>query len=165
MNQVQNSSRSFWLTILLFTFIVNLTMLRLTFLRLIEIGADLQRATWSGMLVICFGIMLICVWLIFHIIRFDTLPFNISSRFSRLQIDSPGWRALGIALFLVILFLIPYIKFTFEIGQDVKKPTHDPVLILLLYYWMCWWVILLAMWALKVAFRTTWQVGFSSAFI
>ncbi|MCI0608124.1 MAG: hypothetical protein L0Z71_03550 [Anaerolineae bacterium] len=165
MNQAQNASRSFWLTILVFTFIVNLTMMRLTFLRLIEIGANLQRATWSGMLMICFGIMLICVWLIFYIIRFGTLPFNLSSRFSHLQFKGPWWRALGIALFLAILFLIPYIKFSFEIGQDVKEPIRDPVLILFLYYWMCWWVILLAMWALKVAFGTTWQVSFASALL
>ena len=165
MNQSQKASRSFWLTILVFTFIVNLTMLRLTYLRLIEIGANLPRATWSGMLVICFGIILICVWLVFSIIRFDTLPFNISSRLSPLQFDNLWWRALGIALFVAILFLIPYIKFTFDIGQEVKKPVRDPVLILYLYYWMCWWVLLLAMWALRVAFRTTWQIGFASALI
>jgi len=165
MNQAQNASRSFWLTILVFTFIVNLTMLRLTYLRLIEIGADLQRATWSGMLIISFGIILICLWLIFYIIRFDSLPFNISSYFSRLRFNNPWWRALGVILFLAILFLIPYIKFTFEIGQEVKKPVRDPVLMLYFYYWMCWWALLLAMWSLKVAFRTTWQIGFVSALI
>ena len=165
MDQVQKASRSFWLTILVFTFIVNLTVLRLTYLRLMEIGANLQRATWSGMLIICFGIMLICLWLIFYIIRFDTLPFNLVSRLSHLQFDSPPWRALGIAVFVIILFFIPYIKFTYEIGQDVKDPIRDPVLMLFLYYWMCWWALLFAMWALKVAFGTTWQVGFASALI
>ena len=165
MNQAQNTSRSFWLTIVIFTFIVNLTMMRLTYLRLVEIGANLQRATWSVMLILCLGIMLICLWLIFNIIRFNTLPFNLTSRFRQLQLDGPLWRALGIALFLVILFLIPYIKFRFELGQDVKEPTRDPVLMLYLYYWMCWWVLLAAMWALKVGFGTTWQIGFASALI
>ena len=165
MAQAQNASRPFWLTILVFTFIVNLTMLRLTYLHLIEIGADLQRATWSGMLVICFGIMLVCLWLLFYITRFGTLPFNMTSRFGRLQFHGAGWRALGIVLFVIILFLIPYTKFTYEIGQDVKEPVRDPVLMLYLYYWMCWWTLLLAMWALKAAFGTTWQVGFASALI
>src|SRR5688572_2928159 len=165
MDQAQNSARPFWLTILVFTFIVNLTMMRLTYLHLIEIGADLQRATWSGMLVICFAIMLVCLWLLFYIARFGTLPLNMTSRFSRLQFDGAGWRALGIVLFVIILFLIPYIKFTYEIGQDVKEPVYDPVLMLYLYYWMCWWTLLLAMWALKAAFGTTWQVGFASALI
>jgi hypothetical protein len=165
MNQAQNASRTFWLTILILTFIVNLTMLRLTYLRLIEIGANLQRATWSVMLILCLGILLICLWLIFYIIRFDTLPFNLTSRFNHLQFDSPLWRVLGIVLFLGILLLIPYLKFRFELGQDVKEPARDPVLMLYLYYWMCWWVFLLAMWALKVAFLTTWQISFASALI
>ena len=165
MDQVQNASRPFWLTILVFTFIVNLTMMRLTYLHLIEIGADLQRATWSGMLVICFGIMLVCLWLFFYISRFGTLPLNMTSRFSHLQFDGVGWRALGIVLFVIILFLIPYIKFTYEIGQDVKEPVYDPILMLYLYYWMCWWALLLAMLALKVAFGTIWPIAFASALI
>lgn len=165
MNQAQNPSRSFWLTLLIFTFIVNLTMMRSTYLRLIEIGANLQRATWSGMLILCFGLMLICIWLIFYIVRFDTLPFNLESRLSHLQFDSPSWRVLAFTLFLAVLFLIPSVKFTFEIGQAVKEPIPDPVLILFLYYWMCWWALLFAMWTLKVAFGTTWQVGFASALI
>ena len=165
MNQAQNTSRSFWLTLLIFTFIVNLTMMRLTYLRLVEIGANLQRATWSGMLVLCLGIMLMCLWLILSIIRFDRVPFNLTSRFSRLQFESPWWRPVGIALFLAILFLIPYLKFRFELGQEVKEPVRDPVLMLYLYYWMCWWALLAAMWALKVGFGTTWQIGFASALI
>ena len=162
MNQAQNTSRSFWLTLLIFTFIVNLTMMRLTYLRLVEIGANLPRATWSSMLVICLGIMLMCLWLIIYIVRFDTLPFSMTSRFSRLQFDSPWWRTVGIGLFLTILFLIPYIKFRFELGQDVKEPARDPVLMLYLYYWMCWWALLVAMWALKAGLGTTWQIGFAS---
>ena len=165
MNRAQNTSRSFWLTILSFTFIVNLTMMRLTYLRLVEIAANLQRATWSGMLVICLGIMLICLWLIFYILRFDRLPFNLASRFSRVQFDSPWWRPVGIALFLSILYLIPYLKFRFELGQEVKELTPDPILMLYLYYWMCWWAFLVAMWSLKLGFGTTWQIGFASALI
>ena len=43
MNQAKNDSRSFWLTILVFTFIVNLTMMRLTYLRLVEIGVSVMK--------------------------------------------------------------------------------------------------------------------------
>ncbi|HET9909231.1 MAG TPA: hypothetical protein VFQ23_21460, partial [Anaerolineales bacterium] len=165
MNQAQNASRSFWLTILIFTFMVNLTMLRLTYLRLIEIGANLPRATWSGMLVICVAVMLICLWLIFSIVRSDTLPFSLISRLSHVKFDNLLWRVLGILLFLGILILIPYIKFRFELGQAVKETTRDPILVLYLYYWLCWWALLLGMWALKVGFGTTWQIGFASALI
>ena len=35
----------------------------------------------------------------------------------------------------------------------------------IIYYWMCWYALLLAMTALKVALKTTWQVGFVSALV
>jgi len=158
MGKTSNTSRSFWQTILAFTFIVNLAMLRLTYLHLIELKADLLRSTWSGMLVLCFVIMAICVWLMFR----DAKPAMF---FANIGFDTLVWRTLGAIIFLAVLFLIPYIKFTFEIGQDVKRPIYDPVLLSLFYYWMCWWMLLLAMAALKVALRTTWQGGFASALV
>src|SRR5688500_16473968 len=114
MDNNQSTSRSFWLTIIIFTFIANLATLRSTFSRLVEIGANLQRATWSGVLILCFGIMVVCIWLAIYIIRFNEAPFNISSRFSHLQLTSPARRALGWVVFLAILILIPYIKFRSE---------------------------------------------------
>ena len=165
MDNKQSTSRYFWLTILIFTFIANLVMLRSTFSRLVEIGATLQRSTWSGMLLLCLGIMAACIWLAIYIIRFDRVPFNLSSRFSHLHFDSPAWRALGWVVFLAILILVPYIKFHFEIGQEIKNPIYDPVLLSLLYYWLCFWLILLAMAALKVALQTTWQIGLATALV
>jgi len=165
MDKKQRASRPFWLTMIAFTFIANLVMMRSTFLHLTEIGANLQRSAWSGMLLLCLGIMAACIWLIAYIVRFDTLPFNISSRLGRLQFDGSQWRAAGLIVFLAILVLIPYVKFTFNIGLFVKDPIYDPVLMSLFYYWMCWWVILLAMTALKVALNTKWEVGFASALV
>jgi hypothetical protein len=165
MDKKQSTSRPFWLTILAFTFIANLAMLRSTFSRLVEIGANLQRSTWSGMLLLCLGIMAACIWLAIYIIRFDRSPFNLSSRFSHLQFESLIWRVLGWIVFLAILILIPYIKFRFEIGQDIKNPIYDPILLLRLYYWLCFWMILLAMAALKVALNTTWQIGLATALV
>ena len=165
MDNNQSTSRSFWLTIIIFTFIANLATLRSTFSRLVEIGANLQRATWSGVLILCFGIMVVCIWLAIYIIRFNEAPFNISSRFSHLQRTSPARRALGWVVFLAILILIPYIKFRFEIGQDVKNPVYDPILMLRLYYWLCFWMILLSMAALKAALQTTWQLGLATALV
>lgn len=165
MDKKQSAPHPFSLIIIAFTFIANLAMLRFTFSHLVEIGANLQRSTWSGMLLLCLGIMAACIWLAIYIIRFDRSPFHISSHFSHLRFDSPAWRALGWIVFLGILILIPYVKFSFGIGQDIKNPIYDPILMLLLYYWMCWWVILLAMASLKVALKTTWQIGFASALI
>jgi len=158
MGNTSNTPRSFWLTILTFTIIVNLTMMRSVYLRLIELKADLTRSTWSGMLVLCFFIMVSCSWLMFR----DTKPAQLVTRF---HFDRLGWRVFGGIIFLAILFLIPYIKFTFEIGQEVKTPIYDPILMLLFYYWMCWWMILLAMTALKVALNTSWQGGFAVALV
>lgn len=156
MGKTSHPPRSFWLTILTFTFIVNLAMLRSVYLHLIELKADLTRSTWSGMLVLCFAIMVVCVWLMFRDAKQVVFTVNF---------DTLIWRVLGAIVFLAVLFLIPYIKFTFDIGQEVKKPVYDPVLLLLFYYWMCWWMLLLAMAALKAVLRTTWQGGFAAALV
>ena len=76
MDNKQSTSRSFWLTIITFTFIANLAMLRSTFSRLVEMGANLQRSTWSGMLLLCLGMMAVCIWLAIYIIRFDRVPIQ-----------------------------------------------------------------------------------------
>ena len=161
MGKITTPLRSFWLTILTFTFIVNLAMLRLTYLRLTELKADLTRSTWSGMLAFCFVIMAVCIWLMVRDTKTSIFPHNLNA----LRFDGLVGRILGGITFLVVLFLIPYIKFAFEIGQEVKTPVYDPVLLLLFYYWMCWWLILLAMTALKAALNTTGQGGFAFALV
>jgi len=160
MGNTSNTPRSFWLTILTFTIIVNLTMMRSTYARLIELKADLTHSTWSGMLALCFVIVAVCVWLILRDTQPATSPDVFLTRF-----DGWLWHGFGAIIFLAILFLIPYTKFTFAIGLDIGAPIYDPVLLLSFYYWMCWWVILLAMTALKVALRTSWQGGFAVALV
>lgn len=160
MGNTTNTPRSFWLTLLTFTFIVNLAMMRLTYLRLMALKADLMHSTWSGMLVLCFVIMAVCVWLIFRSTGAGIFPDGILERF-----DTLVWRVMSAIIFLAILFLIPYAKFTFAIGMGTETPIYDPVLLLLFYDWMCWWTILLAMSALKVGLRTTWQGGFATALV
>ena len=159
MSKSETTPRSFWLTILAFTIIVNLAMIRSTYLHLLEIKADLMRSTWSGMLILCLAIVVMCVWLMLR------KPSNSNVWLDKIYSNSIVWRVLGAVFFLAILFLIPYIKFKFEIGQNVKNPVYDPVLLLLFYYWMCWWMILLATIALKVALRTSWVGGFASALV
>ena len=165
MIQTHNTPRSLWLTIIAITVIASLAVIQASFLRLDELGANLYRTPWGGMLLLYFGVLAACIWLAIYIIRFDRLPFNVSSPFSQLWLDSPQWRALGWIIFLAILILIPYIKFKLNIGQDIKNPSTDPVLIAHVYYWMCWWSILLAMAALKIALKTTWQTGLASALV
>jgi putative endopeptidase len=52
MSKTASTPRSFWLTILILTIIVNLTMMRSVYLHLLEIKADLMRSTCSGMIVL-----------------------------------------------------------------------------------------------------------------
>ena len=160
MSKTSNVPRSFLQTILFFTFVVNLTMLRLTYLHLTDLKADLARSTWSGMLVFCLFLAVGSVWLMIRIAKGSEFPI-----FERLHFDGLIWRVFSFMIFILVLFLIPYIKFKFQIGQEVKKPVYDPVLLSLFYYWMCWWLILLAMAALKMAFNVTWQGGFAFALV
>ena len=165
MSKTSNTPRSFWLAILAFTILVNLTMLRLTFLRLTELKADLTRSTWSGMLILCFVIAAVCIWLMLSRPENALFSSGFFARFERLHFDGLVWQIIGAIIFFAILFLIPSIKFNFQIGLAVKEPVYDPVLLLLFYDWMCWWLTLLAMAALKVALHTTWQGGFASALV
>ena len=115
MSKSANTPRSFWLTLLTFTIIVNLTMMRSTYLHLLDIKADLMRSAWSGMLVLCFVIVAICIWLMF---RSSKGGFE---RLDQIHFDSAIWRVVGVIVFLAILYLIPYTKFKFEIGQECQK--------------------------------------------
>ncbi|HSM71777.1 MAG TPA: hypothetical protein VK851_09550, partial [Anaerolineales bacterium] len=160
MSKTASTPRSFWLTILIFTIIVNLTMMRSVYLHLLEIKADLLRSTWSGMIVLCFVIAIFCAWLIINYSKKNPSFFESLDRIPSTNIL---WRAVSAVIFLALVFLIPYIKFKFEIGQNIKDPVYDPVLLLLLYYWLCWWVILIAGTALKITFQTSWMGGFAAA--
>ena len=159
MDRSANTPRSFWLTLLTFIIIVNLAMMHSTYLHLLDIKADLMRSAWSGMLVLCIVIVSICSWLL---VRGSKVSYE---HFDKIQFNSVVWRVFGALVFLAILFIIPYIKFKYSIGQEIKKPVYDPILLLLTYYWMCWWMILLAATALKVTFQTSWVGGFASALV
>jgi hypothetical protein len=158
----RTASRSFWLTLLSFLALAHLTLFRFTSLRLVELGVDLKRAAWSGMLLLFLAIALVCIWLF---IRIAANRSSFVERAERLAFHSLPLRLFGGILFLGILFVIPYLKFTYRIGENIKQPVYDPVLLLLLYYWACAWLILLATAALKACFRTTWLGGFSAALI
>ena len=162
MGKPSTSPRSFWLTILAFTVIVNLTMMRSVWFHLVEIKADIFRSTWGGMLLVFLALAAACVWLMIRIIL-DTSTFV--ERMEKVTSDGLPWRIIGAVIFIGIVYLIPYTKFTYQIGQNVKQPVYDPVFLLLFYYWMCWWLVLLAAASLKTALQTTWQGGFATALV
>jgi len=154
----KTSPRSFWLTILAFTVIVNLTMMYSVYLHLDEIKADLLHSTWGWMLLLFLGIAVLCIWLMIRSSWFI-------ERIEQITLNGSFWRVIGAIVFIAVLYFISHIKFAYKIGQEVKQPVYDPVLLLLSYYWICWWLILLATSALKVAFQTTWLGGFVSALV
>ena len=162
MDKSSASSRSFWSTILAFTIVVNLTMMRSVYLHLVEIQANLIRSTWSGMLVLNLVIVVTCAWLMIRIMGNKS---QFVERMEQVTFGKLPWRIVGAIVFIAIVYLIPFIKFKYQIGQDVKHPVYDPVFLLLFYYWMCWWLILLAMTALKAALRTSWQGGFATGLV
>jgi hypothetical protein len=134
-----------------------------TYSRSLVAGIILQRSIWGGMMLVYFGIAFICIRLFLGLER--SAGLGIPAFFSRFLLESSAWRAIGFIIFALVLFLIPYLKFHYQIGQSVKKPIYDPVMLLILYYWICWWALLLTMAALKIAFKTSWQVGFASALV
>lgn len=160
MGNSSTSSRSFWLTILAFTIIVNLAMMRSVHLHLLEIEADLLRSTWGWMLTVFLGIGILCAWMMIRIVGNKT---EFVERVEQIGSNKPFQRLIGAVVFIAVAYLIPYVKFAYQIGQEVKQPVYDPVFLLLFYYWMCWWLILLGSGALKIAFQTTWLGGFASA--
>ena len=157
------NSKTFWQTTFVFTFLANLGILGWSIARWNELGVILYRSVWGAVLLLYLAVLAGCIFLFFWMRDSKAEKFIAALELSRLQ--GPVWRALGLGLFTGILLLIPTLKFTFRVGEVIKKSTQDPVLTTILFYWACWWLILLAAGALKVAFKTSWAGGFASALI
>src|SRR5512138_393360 len=160
MPRTSNPTRSFWLTIITLTFIANLAAAWASFSRWEELGVDLFRSVWGILAVVYLGSIALCLWVFVASARLD-----FTSRFKIFQSDHPGAPLLGWVIFLVVLFLIPWIKFTLKVGRAENLLMVDAALLSIAYFWMCWYLLLLAMTALKVALKATWQVGFVSALV
>ncbi len=187
MNNISSSPKTFWQTIFAFTFIVNLVILAWSISRWIELKVILWRSIWMVPLVLYLAVLIGCVFLFLRI-RTPAPPKVHPNRpgagrggeeggareggadglIAALEInrfDGIFWRAAGWMLFIVILVGIPYLKFTFRIGEVVKKSTQDPVLTMIVFYWAVWWLVILAAGAMKIAFKTSWATGFAAALV
>lgn len=160
---METSRRTFWLTLVAFTFSFSAWTLYRSINRLFELGASLTRTGWTFTLAIYIGIMLVCIWGFWKIKRgglvvlLDTLELK---RFSH-----SAWRLLGWLFFILLVWAIPFIKFHFGIGRAVENPTLDPGLLKFVYYWLVWWLVLLAVTSFKVGMRSTWDVAFIAALV
>lgn len=158
-----NASRAFWQTTLAFTFAANLGILLWSWARWTEIGVILYRSVWGAALLIYLAVLVGCIFLFFGMKKPAAEKW-----IAALELDSLSGlfpRIAATALFTSILLLIPWLKFTFRIGEVVKKSTQDPVLTMILFYWVVWWLTLLAAAALKVALKSTWQAGYAAALV
>jgi len=162
------SAAVFWQSMFASTFVVNLVILIWSILRWVELKVVMWRSVWLLPLVLYLVVLAGCVLLFLWIwkgnagrllVFLETFPSESIQRvFSRYPII-PGM------VFVGIVALIPYLKFTLRIGEVVKKSTQDPVLSMIVFYWVVWWLVLAAAGALKMAFKTSWAVGFASALV
>src|SRR5689334_6037867 len=141
MNNI-SSPKTFWQTIFAFTFLVNLVILAWSISRWIELKVILWRSVWMVPLVFYLAVVIGCVFLFLHLRKGGANRLIATLEID--QFDGKFWRAAGWLLFVVILVGIPYLKFTFRIGEVVKKSTQDPVLTMIVFYWAVWWLVLLA---------------------
>jgi len=159
------SSKTFWQTTFVFTFLANLAILVWSAMRWAEIGVILYRSVWGIALLLYLGVLVGCALLFFWTRTGDSRAEKLVSLLEPTPLSGLFWRGLGWGLFTGILLLIPWLKFTLRIGEVVKNSTQDPVLTTILFYWMCWWLVLLASASLKVALKTSWQGGFATALV
>jgi hypothetical protein len=116
---------------------------------------------WGLVFAIYLGTIVVSLVLFILVVR----PGGLNIHVKFFELDHPIVRALGWTVFLAILVLIPYVRFVLQIGRSDKNPFTDAVLLGIVYYWICWYALLLAMVALKLALRTTWHVSFVTAMI
>ena len=112
MMQAKNESRPFWLTVIVFTFLISLYAALSTYARAGEAGIALQRSIWGGMLLVYSATAVACIWLFVRVAQSGELQFQGFSFSKNIQLDRPGWRAAGWIVFVLILIrLSPAIPF------------------------------------------------------
>src|SRR5512138_274149 len=117
-------SRSFWLTLLLLTFIANLAAALLSYARWQELGVNLFGSVWGLLAAAYLVALLVGLWLLIRIV--SPGGFDAASRFKFFESEGFAIRALGWIVFLAILVLIPYLKFALRIGRDKNPLLVDP---------------------------------------
>jgi hypothetical protein len=157
------SPKTFWQTTFAFTFIVNLVILIWSISRWVELKVVLWRSVWAAPLVLYLAILLGCIFLFKRIQKGGADKLIAALELSRF--DNAFGRGAAAAIFVTILWAIPWLKFTFHVGEVLKKSTQDPVLTMIVFYWAVWWLVLLAAAALKVALKTSWPGGFAAALV
>lgn len=159
---------TFWQTTFIFTFIANLVILIWSIARWSELKVIMWRSVWIIPLGLYLAALAGCIYLFIWIRKGNAGKLlDMLGKFpgEHSPAVTNGLRVLAIGIFTSILFLIPYLKFSFRVGEVVKKSTQDPVLTMIVFYWVVWWLLLAAAGALKAAFKTSWPAAFAGALI
>ncbi len=158
MKPFQPSSSVFWKTLLAFTFAINFIILLASIQRWVILEVKLFRSVWIIPLVL-YLIVLIAGLILFWWMKTHSMNrwFN---RLENFKLAHPSLRILGAALVLAVGWFIPWLKFNFQIGQQIKTSTIDPSLAIYVYLWLVWWLLLLAVFALKWALQKSWTTSF-----
>src|SRR5512138_20781 len=123
MTRTSSPSRSFWLTLIVLTLLVNLGATWSSYLRWHTLGMNVFRSVWGIPAAVYVGMIVACLWLVVLLLRPGGSQVDSISRFKFFQSDRISARLLGWIIFLAVLFLIPYIKFTLRVGRD-DNPLH-----------------------------------------
>jgi hypothetical protein len=159
------SPKTFWQTALSFTFAFNAAMLIWSISRWIELKVILYRSVWGIALILYVVILIGCIVLFNLIDRKHPIIDRWIEQIELPNLSSALWQIGGWIIFSGVVCIIPYLKFTYRIGEVVKKSTQDPILSMIIFFWLVWWLILIAAGSIKVALRTSWAGGFVSALI
>ena len=157
--------RSFWLTLIAVTLLFSVAAVRASFIRATELGMNLTRSAWGGILLLYLIAAIFCIWMLIHVYRGGEAHLRVLSTLELPVYKSVHWRVIGFGVFLALLFLIPWIKFSLRVGRTIENPSVDPFLISHAYFWMCWWAILFSVAAWKIAFKASWPVAFLGTLI
>ncbi len=157
------SSTTFWQTTFALTFFFNLAILAWSISRWIELQVILYRSVWALALLLYLGVLAGCVGLFFRLRKGGAMRLIAFLELEKLK--GRLWQVVGGLVFLGVLALVPYVKFSLHVGEVIKKSTQDPVLTMIVFYWFVWWMVLLAAAALKVALQTSWVGGFAAALV
>ncbi len=155
---------TFWQTSFVFTFLANLVILVWSITRWIELKVIMWRSVWMIPLVLYLSALAGCVLLFLWIRKgnADRL-LDFLEKFPGEKLKIP--RLIPALIFIGVVALIPTLKFTFRVGEVVKKSTQDPVLTMIVFYWAVWWLVLIAAGAFKLTFRSSWAAGFAGALV
>ena len=156
---------SSWLINLSLTLAINLVVLFFSIQRWAELKIVLWRSVWAipGLLYVC--VILACVLFITQFRKINSAIEKPTFRLldhvgSSPVFTSNPFRFLALTLSVLIIVLIPWLKFYFHIGEVIKKSTQDPVLTTILFYWLLWWFLLAGSWLMMIALRSSWEKSF-----